>query len=211
MKYNTQEKRLPLPEYGRSVQNMIDYAVTIKDRNERQRCANTIITIMGNMFTHLRDVPDFKHKLWDHLAIMSDFKLDIDYPYEIVRKESLSSKPERLTYNLNRIHFRHYGRNLEAIIRKAADMPEGDERDALINLLANNMKKNYYAWNKDNTDEDKIIEDLRLLSDGKIDLKRGDIKFFDQRNNNNNRKFAQKNAQNGYNRNNQQRRNVNNK
>lgn len=210
MKYNTQEKRLPLPEYGRSVQNMIDYAVTIKDRSERQRCANTIITIMGNMFTHLRDVPDFKHKLWDHLAIMSDFKLDIDYPYEIVRKESLSSKPERLTYNLNRIHFRHYGRNLEAIIRKAADMPEGDERDALINLLANNMKKNYYAWNKDNTDEDKIIEDLRLLSDGKIDLKRGDIKFFDQRNNNNNRKFAQKNAQNGYNRNNQQRRNVNN-
>ena len=205
MKYNTQEKRLPLPEYGRSVQNMIDYAVTIKDRSERQRCANTIITIMGNMFTHLRDVPDFKHKLWDHLAIMSDFKLDIDYPYEIVRKESLSSKPERLTYNLNRIHFRHYGRNLEAIIRKAADMPEGDERDALINLLANNMKKNYYAWNKDNTDEDKIIEDLRLLSDGKIDLKRGDIKFFDQRNNNNNRKFAQKNAQNGYNRNNQQR------
>lgn len=211
MKYNTQEKRLPLPEYGRSVQNMIDYAVTIKDRSERQRCANTIITIMGNMFTHLRDVPDFKHKLWDHLAIMSDFKLDIDYPYEIVRKESLSSKPERLTYNLNRIHFRHYGRNLEAIIRKAADMPEGDERDALINLLANNMKKNYYAWNKDNTDEDKIIEDLRLLSDGKIDLKRGDIKFFDQRNNNNNRKFVQKNAQNGYNRNNQQRRNVNNK
>lgn len=198
---------MPLPEYGRSVQNMIDYAVTIKDRSERQRCANTIITIMGNMFTHLRDVPDFKHKLWDHLAIMSDFKLDIDYPYEIVRKESLSSKPERLTYNLNRIHFRHYGRNLEAIIRKAADMPEGDERDALINLLANNMKKNYYAWNKDNTDEDKIIEDLRLLSDGKIDLKRGDIKFFDQRNNNNNRKFAQ----NGYNRNNQQRRNVNNK
>ena len=211
MKYNTQEKRLPLPEYGRSVQNMIDYAVTIKDRSERQRCANTIITIMGNMFTHLRDVPDFKHKLWDHLAIMSDFKLDIDYPYEIVRRESLSSKPERLTYNLNRIHFRHYGRNLEAIIRKAADMPEGDERDALINLLANNMKKNYYAWNKDNTDEDKIIEDLRLLSDGKIDLKCGDIKFFDQRNNNNNRKFAQKNAQNGYNRNNQQRRNVNNK
>lgn len=202
---------MPLPEYGRSVQNMIDYAVTIKDRSERQRCANTIITIMGNMFTHLRDVPDFKHKLWDHLAIMSDFKLDIDYPYEIVRKESLSSKPERLTYNLNRIHFRHYGRNLEAIIRKAADMPEGDERDALINLLANNVKKNYYAWNKDNTDEDKIIEDLRLLSDGKIDLKRGDIKFFDQRNNNNNRKFAQKNAQNGYNRNNQQRRNVNNK
>ena len=82
MQYNTQQKRMPLPEYGRSIQNMVDHALTIEDRSERQRCANTIINIMGNMFPHLRDVPDFKHKLWDHLAIMSDFKLDIDYPYE---------------------------------------------------------------------------------------------------------------------------------
>lgn len=88
MKYNTQEKRLALPEYGRNIQNMVDYCVTIKDREERKRCANAIINVMGNMFPHLRDVNDFKHILWDHLAIMSDFKLDIDYPYEIVKRKS---------------------------------------------------------------------------------------------------------------------------
>lgn len=86
MQYNTQQKRMPLPEYGRSIQNMVDHALTIEDRAERQRCANTIINIMGGMFPHLRDVPDFKHKLWDHLAIMSDFKLDIDYPFEVIPK-----------------------------------------------------------------------------------------------------------------------------
>lgn len=211
MKYNTQEKKLPLSEYGRSIQNMVDYALTIEDRAERQRCANTIVTIMGNMFTHLRDVPDFKHKLWDHLAIMSDFKLDIDYPYEIVRKESLSTKPDRLEYSLNKIHYRHYGRNLEAIIKKAVDVPEEEGKAALINLLANNMKKNFFAWNKDNVDEEKIIEDLKFLSDGKICLNPGDIKFFDQRNNNNTnnnfRRPAMRNGQNGYNRNNQRRNN----
>ena len=89
MQYNTQQKRMPLPEYGRSIQNMVDHALTIENRSERQRCANTIINIMGNMFPHLRDIPDFKHKLWDHLAIMADFKLDIDYPYEVIRKDNL--------------------------------------------------------------------------------------------------------------------------
>ena len=93
MQYNTQQKRMPLPEYGRSIQNMVDHALTIENRSERQRCANTIINIMGNMFPHLRDIPDFKHKLWDHLAIMADFKLDIDYPYEVIRKDNLITKP----------------------------------------------------------------------------------------------------------------------
>ena len=92
MEYNTQQRKLPLPEYGRSVQNMVDHALTIEDREERQRCANTIVNIMGGMFPQLRDMEDFRHKLWDHLAIMSDFKLDIDYPVEIVKKESLGSE-----------------------------------------------------------------------------------------------------------------------
>ena len=95
MEYNTQRKKMELPEYGRSVQNMVDHALTIEDRAERQRCANTIVNIMGSMFPHLRDVTDFKHKLWDHLAIMADFKLDIDYPFEIVKKEELVMRPER--------------------------------------------------------------------------------------------------------------------
>ena len=99
MEYNTQQRKLPLPEYGRSVQNMVDYALTIEDRAERQRCANTIINIMGSMFPYLRDANDNNHKLWDHLAIMADFKLDIDYPVEVVKKESLEIKPERIPYS----------------------------------------------------------------------------------------------------------------
>ena len=115
MEYNTQRKKMELPEYGRSVQNMVDHALTIEDRAERQRCANTIINIMGGMFPHLRDVPDFKHKLWDHLAIMSDFKLDIDYPFEIVKKEDLVVKPEKLQYPNGALRYRHYGRFLEGM------------------------------------------------------------------------------------------------
>ena len=98
MQYNTQQEHLPLPEYGRGIQNMVNHAMTIEDRAERQRCANTIVNIMGSMFPHLRDVPDFKHKLWDHLAIMSDFKLDIDYPFEVVKPEEFVMRPERIQY-----------------------------------------------------------------------------------------------------------------
>ena len=143
MQYNTQQKRMPLPEYGRSIQNMVDHALTIEDRAERQRCANTIINIMGNMFPHLRDVPDFKHKLWDHLAIMSDFKLDIDYPYEIIRKDNLNTRPEVIPYPSTKIRYRHYGRTLEVLIKKAIDFPEGDEKQNLIALICNHMKKDY--------------------------------------------------------------------
>ena len=127
MQYNTQQKRMPLPEYGRSIQNMVDHALTIEDRAERQRCANTIINIMGNMFPHLRDVPDFKHKLWDHLAIMANFQLDIDYPYEIIRKDNLNTKPESIPYPSTKIRYRHYGRTLEVLIKKAIEFPEGEE------------------------------------------------------------------------------------
>ena len=152
MQYNTQQKRMPLPEYGRSIQNMVDYALTIQDRAERQRCANTIINIMGNMFPHLRDVPDFKHKLWDHLAIMADFKLDIDYPYEIVKKEDLYSRPPRIPYNNSRIRYRHYGKTLEKMIQKATEFEPGVEKDQLIKLLATQMKKSFLTWNKESVD-----------------------------------------------------------
>ena len=132
---------MTLPEYGRNIQNMVDYCVTIQDREERKRCANTIINIMGNMFPHLRDVNDFKHILWDHLAIMADFKLDIDYPYEIIKKENLYSRPPRIPYNNNRIRYRHYGKTLELMIRKATELQPGMEKDQLVRLLANQMKK----------------------------------------------------------------------
>ncbi len=170
MQYNTQQKRMPLPEYGRSIQNMVDYALTIQDRAERQRCANTIVNIMGSMFPHLRDVPDFKHKLWDHLAIMADFKLDIDYPYEVVRRDNLNTRPDAIPYPRTRIRYRHYGRALEVLIQKACEMPEGEEKRQLTALICNHMKKDYMAWNKDTVEDEKIANDLEELSEGRLHM-----------------------------------------
>lgn len=181
MYYNTQQKRLPLPEYGRSIQNMVDHALTIEDRAERQRCANTIINIMGNMFPHLRDVPDFKHKLWDHLAIMADFKLDIDYPYEIIRKDNLSTKPELIAYPSTKIRYRHYGRTLEVLIKKACELPEGDEKNNLVALIGNHMKKDFMAWNKDTVDNEKINDDLMEYSNGQLQLDEAILKLMESR------------------------------
>ena len=185
MEYNTQRKKMELPEYGRSVQNMVDHALTIEDRVERQRCANTIINIMGGMFPHLRDVPDFKHKLWDHLAIMSDFKLDIDYPFEIVKKEDLVVKPEKLEYPNGALRYRHYGRFLEGMIKKAIEVENEGEKKQLINLLAIQMKKDLNNWNKEGIEDQKIVDDLREYTNGVIDLKVEDLRLGDSRSNNN--------------------------
>lgn len=181
MKYNTQQRRLPLPEYGRSVQNMVDHALTIEDRAERQRCANTIVNIMGGMFPHLRDVADFKQKLWDHLAIMADFKLDIDYPVEIVKKKSLEIKPQRIPYSQHDIRFRHYGRFVQDMIKLAVDYQEGEERNQLIRMIANHMKRDYLNWNKDGVEDQKILDDLCELSGGKIKLSAEDLRLTEQR------------------------------
>lgn len=181
MEYNTQQRKLPLPEYGRSVQNMVDYALTIEDREERQRCANTIVNIMGSMFPQLRDVEDFRHKLWDHLAIMSDFKLDIDYPVEIVKKESLEVKPDCIPYSPNKIRYRHYGRFVQDLIRIAVNYPEGEDKDVLIKYIANHMKKDYINWNKDGVEDQKILDDLCELSDGKIKLSAENYHLVEQR------------------------------
>lgn len=170
MQYNTQQKRMPLPEYGRSIQNMVNHALSLQDPAERQRCANTIINIMGGMFPHLRDVPDFKHKLWDHLAIMSDFNLDIKYPYEVIRKDNLITKPEVIPYPSTKIRYRHYGRTLEVLIKKACEFPEGDEKRNLTALICNHMKKDYMAWNKDTVEDHKIAEDLAEYSNGKLQM-----------------------------------------
>ena len=177
MKYNTQEKALPLPEYGRAVQKMVDHALTIEDRAERQRCANTIIAVMGNMFPQLRDVADFNHKLWDHLAVMADFKLDIDYPYELVAPETLHPTPQRLSYPKGGIRYRHYGRCIQEMIQKACGMPEGEERNELLRLIAAQMKKEYVLWNKESVEDSKIIEDIREYSNGQIVLDENNLKL----------------------------------
>ena len=181
MKYNTTETRLVLPEYGRNIQNMVNYCLTIEDRNERNRCANAIIHIMGNLFPHLRDVNDFKHILWDHLAIMADFRLDVDYPYEIVKKENLLKRPPRVEYGHSKITYRHYGKLLEQMIQKANELENGPAKDALVKMLANYMKRLYMTWNKDSVDDRKIFKDLDELSKGKIVLSEETYKLMENR------------------------------
>lgn len=170
MDYNSNRKRLPLPEYGRNIQEMVDHAVTIEDREERTKAAHTILSVMGNMYPHLRDVPDFRHKLWDHIAIMSEFKLDIEYPCEIVSMNKLKEKPEKMPYNNSRIVYRHYGRTIEKMIEVACTYEEGKEKNMLIELIINHMKKSFLIWNKDSVNDDKIIEDIEFLSKGKITI-----------------------------------------
>ncbi|MDR1525648.1 MAG: DUF4290 domain-containing protein [Tannerella sp.] len=168
MKYNTNAKPLALPEYGRNIQNMVDFCLTIENREERNCCANAIISIMGNLFPHLRDVNDFKHILWDHLAIMADFKLDVDYPYEVIKKENLHQRPPLVPYGETEIIYRHYGQTLERLINKAAMMEEGREKETLVHLIANQMKKSFLIWNKDSVDNRKILKDLAELSEMRI-------------------------------------------
>jgi len=179
MDYNSSRKKLPLPEYGRNIQNMVDHVMTIEDRATRNLAAQTIIDIMGNLYPYLRDINDFKHKLWDHLAIMTDFKLDIDYPYDPPRPETFQEPPKKIPYASNHIKQRHYGKTLELMVDKAAEFENGEEKEILIKLLANHMKKSYLTWNKDAVDDEKIYKDLEILSDGKI--KRNDLDLSETR------------------------------
>jgi hypothetical protein len=158
---------------------MVDFCLTIENREERNRCANAIINTMGNLFPHLRDVNDFKHILWDHLAIMSDFKLDVDYPYEIVKQEDVHRKPPYIPYNDSIIIYRHYGELLEGMINRVAEWEESEEKEALILLIANQMKKSFLAWNKDSVDDRKILKDLAELSEGRIVRTEEELKLAD--------------------------------
>jgi hypothetical protein len=167
MQYNTQKVKLTMPEYGRNIHNMINHCVAIEDPEKRKICAYSVINVMGNMFPHLRDVNNFKHILWDHLAIMSDFKLDIEYPYEIIKREELYSAPGKIEYSRATMKYRHYGKILEKIIDIAAKMEEGDKKVQLVKMIASQMKKSYVQWNK-NVDDEKIYEDLADLSGGKL-------------------------------------------
>ncbi len=149
---------------------MVDYCVGIEDRDERNRIAQAIISVMGNMQPHLRDVPDFQHKLWDQLFIMSDFKLDVDSPFPITPKETLQQRPEPLDYPQNHPKYRFYGNNIKRMIDQAIQWEKGDKRDGLEYAIANHMKKCYLNWNKDTVDDKVIFQHLFELSDGQIDL-----------------------------------------
>ncbi len=168
--YNTQQKRLVLPEYGRNIQRMVDHCLTIEDRDERTRCAYSIIKSMGNLFPQLRENEESRRKLWDHLAIMADFKLDIDYPCAVISEAELQTQPDHLGYDTSSIRLRHYGHYVEQMIEKASAMDPSEERDALVLLLANHMKKLQLSVNADGVDDAKIFKDLADFSHGAIRL-----------------------------------------
>jgi len=178
--YNTSRNRLILPEYGRNIQKMVEYILTIPDREERNRLAQAVIIIMGNMNPHLRDINDFKHKLWDHLAIMADFRLDIDFPYTIPQAEEFAEKPRRVSYSNSDIRYRHYGHIVESLIKEAMKLPEGEDKDTLTKLIANHMKKSYLAWNRDSVTDEIIFNDLFELSGKRLHVKEG-LKLSDQK------------------------------
>ncbi len=169
-----------LPEYGRNIQKMVEYAIQIEDREERNKAALAIISIMGNLNPHLRDVNDFKHKLWDHLFIISDFKLDIDSPYEKPTREKLFEKPKPVPYSEYNIKYKHYGKIIELLIKEAIGYEDGIEKEMLIKLIANHMKKCYLTWNREAVNDESIFNDLNKLSGGELVVSE-DLKLSDSR------------------------------
>lgn len=175
--YNTQREKLPMPEYGRNIQKMVDHLFTIEDRDKRTHAAQAVIDVMGNLYPYLRDVAEYKHKLWDHLAIMANFKLDIDYPYDPPSPDILLGRPRIVPYNQNDLKLRHYGLITVKMIEAAIQM-EGREQHILIEQIANQMKKQYLAWNKSSVEDEKIFKDLEELSEHKLKVP-GDIQLTD--------------------------------
>ncbi len=174
--YNTRLTQLALPEYGRNIQRMVDHCLTIEDRMERTECAYSIIRSMGNLFPELR-APENEHKLWDHLAIMSGFRLDIDFPCDVIEEADLKTLPQRVEYVQTPLRHRHYGRLTQQLVDTVASMEDGDERNGAILLLANHMKKQMLAVNADGVDDTKIFKDLLELSHGAIRLENSDIRL----------------------------------
>ncbi|MCE2743039.1 MAG: DUF4290 domain-containing protein [Fluviicola sp.] len=164
MEYNTTRDKLVLPEYGRNVQNMICHAMEIADRDERNRAAQAIIEVMGQLNPHLRDVDDYRHKLWTHLFLMSNFQLDVDSPYEIPKKEELATKPERLEYPSSKIRFGHYGKYTQRILEGASEVTDEGEKEYLKRSMANFMKKQFLVYNNDAVENHVIANQLSELS-----------------------------------------------
>ncbi len=166
--YNSSRPDLILPEYGRSIHNMVNHCVSIEDREERNRCARAIITIMGNLFPYLRDVEDFKHKLWDHLHVMSEFKLDVGSPYPKPLEESFAEKPKPVPYPTGKIKYGHYGKTIEHIIERVRAEEDEEKRKEWSVGVANLMKRTYVVWNQNSVKDETIASDLKKLSEGEL-------------------------------------------
>ena len=168
--YNTQREQLVLPEYGREIQSMVNYAIGLTDREERQHCAETIIAVMRRMVPQSGDNESYEQKLWDHLALMSGFRLDIDYPFDVTQAVQIAKKPEPMPYPMKDIPIRHYGNMMFELFEQLKEMPEGPERDELIRITANQMKRDLSQWSQGSADDEKVADDLARFTDGKVQL-----------------------------------------
>ncbi|MCF6365054.1 MAG: DUF4290 domain-containing protein [Bacteroidales bacterium] len=168
MEYNTASEKLILHEYGRNIQKLVKQAVQIEDEKEREKFVNNIIYLMGKMYPYLRDLRDFKHKLWDHLVIMSDFKLKEDSPYPVPATSTFDGEPEKIPYGIKNFRYKHFGKNILDMLNYAADLEDGEEKTLLTALLANHMKKLYLTWSKDIVADDFIFQKITELTNGKL-------------------------------------------
>jgi hypothetical protein len=173
MEYNTQLPHLQIPEYGRNIQVMIDHCVNIEDKDERNRCAKAIIQIMGQLNPHLRDIADYTHKLWDHLFLISKFRLDVDSPYPRPTAETFTTKPANVPYPASKIKYKHYGKTIERIIDVAKTYEDGPEKKELTRLIANHLKKSYVNWNKDSVTDDVIFKQFKEMTNNELVIDEG--------------------------------------
>ncbi|MFT5979794.1 MAG: hypothetical protein ACI898_000559 [Flavobacteriales bacterium] len=168
MTYNSERKDLIIPEYGRSVHNMVNFALSIADREERNKVAKAIISVMGQLFPYLRDIEDFNHKLWDHLHIMANFELEVDSPYPKPEAETFLAKPDPIAYPSGRIRFGHYGKIVQEMISKASGMEDGEEKTAFTASIANLMKRHYVMYNSSSVEDAVIFQQITELSNGEL-------------------------------------------
>ncbi|MDP2424102.1 MAG: DUF4290 domain-containing protein [Bacteroidales bacterium] len=170
MEYNTERSRLTVPEYGRNIQNMAEFLLTVEDREKRSRMAKTLVNIMTHLHPEVKDTPDARQKLWDHLHIICGFKLDVDSPFPPPQPELLEKKPQPIPYAQGKIPLRHYGKNIIRLIEEVSTREDGPEKEAMVKAIANHMKKSYLNWNRDSVTDEVIAEDLQKLSSGKLKL-----------------------------------------
>ncbi|MFM1931670.1 MAG: hypothetical protein RL226_973 [Bacteroidota bacterium] len=171
--YNSERSDLVIPEYGRNIHQMVNYAISVADREERNKVVRAIISVMGQLFPHLRDIEDYNHKLWDHLHIMADFQLDVDSPYPIPERSTLETKPDRVGYPSGNIRYGHYGKIVQELITKCIATTDEEERQAFTISIANLMKRHYITYNRATVEDTLILTQLSELSGGKLTLAEG--------------------------------------
>ena len=175
--YNTGREKLLMPEYGREIQKMVEHAVSLPTKEERLRCAYTIVKLMETKVPQIRDNADYEQTLWDHLYLMSHKQLDIDWPYDVSSAEKIMAKPDPMPLPQNSIRLRHYGQLVTELLEKIKSMPQGDERDELVRLTANQMKRDLLTWGHGSMDDEKVADDLARLTDGAVQLDLNTFKF----------------------------------